>query len=63
MQSNQTRVKLFNNGAFAVLEKTGALWLTYARNPSGQIIDKMRCDTYTMALEYFRAFQAVAKNS
>lgn len=57
------KIKLFKNGAMACIEKSGALYVTYCRNPSGDMIDKMCCDDYRMALEYCRAFQALAKNS
>lgn len=59
----KTRIKTFKNGAMAYLGACGIGYETFARNPRGDIIDKMRCDDYRVACEYFRAFQALAKNS
>jgi len=59
----KARIKEFKNGAMAYLGTCGIGYETFARNPRGDKIDKMICDDYRMALEYFRAFQNLAKNS
>lgn len=58
---------------YAKTHKSGAL-VTHDKNPingmhevklyssGGGLIDKMRCDTYQGALEYRKAFNAIAKN-
>ena len=39
------------------------LRLVTLRDANGDIRDKMRCDTYRGALEYYAAFKRVAKNA
>lgn len=59
----KTKIKVFKNGASAMLEKCGMWYVTNVRAPNGEMIDKMRCDDYQSACEYYRAFQAIARNS
>lgn len=59
----KTKTKLFKSGAFAMLEKAGAWYITLARDSAGNLLDRMRCDDYRSAREYYRAFQNLAKNS
>ena len=37
------------------------MFLVELRNASGGLHDKVRCDDYRMACDYFRAFKAIAK--
>lgn len=55
------RIKTFKNGASAYLGPCGIGYETFARNPRGDLIDRMRCDDYRMALDFYRAFQALAR--
>jgi len=56
-----TKITSFKNGADVIAEKNGAWYCVTLRNPSGEVHDKIRCDDYRMALEYVRAFKAIAK--
>ena len=44
------------------MEKNGPLYSAIVRNAAGEIHDKVRCDDYRTASEYYRAFSAVARN-
>jgi hypothetical protein len=55
------KIKLFKSGSYATMEKSGAWYLLLVRNASGNIVDKTKCDDYRMALDYYRAFCAIAK--
>jgi hypothetical protein len=44
------------------MRRCGIGYETFARNPAGEIVEKMRCDDYRMALEYYRAFKRIAKS-
>lgn len=55
------RIKLFKNGASAYFGRCSIGYETFARNSRGDVIDKMRCDDYRMALDFYRAFQALAR--
>ena len=57
----QTKSKIYRNGWYVQLEKSGLWYSAIVRTPSGDLHDKMRCDDYRMALEYYRAFKAIAK--
>jgi hypothetical protein len=57
------RIKNFNNGAYAIFEKMGAWFHVIARGADGNVIDRIRCDNYREALQYWRAFKLLAKNS
>lgn len=54
--------KDYPNGASATMEKlsTSGMYLVEAWGPAGRL-DRMRCDTYRAAAEYFRAFCRLAK--
>ena len=39
------------------------MYLVQLRNAAGELIDKTRCDSYRMAMEYKRAFIAIAKHT
>ena len=54
--------KLFPSGALVLMERdAGGMWGVILRDPSGRLHDKVRCDDYRDALDYRRAFCAIAK--
>ncbi len=56
--------KEYSNGWSVYFDKLRNGWYeTYVRDASGEMYDKMRCDTYAGAREYYRAFRAIAKNA
>ena len=55
------RVKIYKNGWSASLDKAGPLYVAMVRNARGDVHDKMRCDDYRDACDYYRAFSAIAK--
>lgn len=54
--------KTYENGWSAYFEKHASWYLVNVRNARGDIHDKMRCDDYRTACDYWRAFNAIAKN-
>ena len=63
----KAKYKAFKNGAYAAMDDyvthAGTWYECSARSPSGYLLDRMRCDDYRMALEYYRAFCKLAKAS
>lgn len=57
------RVKEYRNGWSVYAEKGGTLYTVIVRNGRGDVHDKMRCDTYRDAMDYWRAFNAIARNA
>lgn len=55
------KVKVYPHG-YASFEKTGTLY-TVKVYKGEELHDKVRCDTYREACEYFKAFSAIAKNA
>lgn len=57
------RIKAYDNGHASIerLSPSG-MWLVQVYKGS-ELHDKIRCDDYRSALEYFRAFSAIAKNA
>lgn len=57
------KIKLFKNGASVSQEKTfpSGFYIVTLRNPAGDIADKVKTDTYQDAIEYKRAFNAIAR--
>ena len=53
----------YKSGAFAMLERANGWYCVICRNGGGELIDKVRCDDYRMALDYYRAFKLMAKLS
>ena len=53
----------YRNGWCATLTKNGAYYVAIVRNGRGDVHDKVRCDTYRSAAEYYRAFQRIARNA
>mgnify|MGYP003342804731 len=62
MQS-KIKIKVFKNDSSVLMQPCFIGWEVIARNSSGNVIDKIRCDDYRMALEYYRAFYQLAKNN
>ena len=56
-------VYMAKNGDTVYLEKSLYGYRVNLRDRSGDLLDKVYCDTYRAALEYRRAFIAIAKNS
>ncbi len=57
------KIKEQKNGNYTTLEKGwhgGYVVRLYKRG--GELLDKMRCDTYSGACEYFKSFNLIAKN-
>jgi hypothetical protein len=57
----QTKTKIYRNEWSTMLEKSGIWYCVYVRNSAGDVHDKIRCDDYRMALDYWRAFNAIAR--
>ena len=57
------RIKAYDNGHASIerLSPSG-MWLVQVYKGS-ELHDKVRCDDDRSALEYFRAFSAIAKNA
>lgn len=61
----QDYVKVHKSGAWVVMTRgayPAGLFEVKLYSSGGGLIDKVRCDDYRMALEYRRAFNAIAKN-
>ena len=58
------KIKEFNNGAYTILTKENhGYYLVKLYSSAGELKDKMLCDTYKGACEYFKSFNLIAKNS
>lgn len=57
------KAKTYRSGWSTHMDKAGAMYVVIVRNASGEVHDKVRCDTYSDASGYYRAFNAIAKNS
>ena len=57
------KTKLFKSGAWTIFDREpiGGLYSVKLYSASGELRDKVRCDTYRGALDYWRAFNAIAK--
>lgn len=56
------KIKEYKSGAYVSLNHDAQLSIVKLYSASGELMDKMRCDTRRAANEYFRAFCAIAKN-
>lgn len=54
-------ITLYANSACVVYEKAHGYYCVRLRAPSGELHDKVRCDSYREAQAYHRAFKAIAK--
>jgi hypothetical protein len=60
---NAMKMKCYRNGHASMEYRPAAgLWLIECRIGT-ELHDKVRCDDYRAALEYFRAFCAIAKTA
>jgi hypothetical protein len=58
-----SKIKVFNNG-YATLERLYPSGMYLVQCYVGtELYDKIRCDTYRSASEYYKAFQAIAKSA
>lgn len=58
------RCKEYKNGWTAFFNPLPNGWYeTYVRNARGDMVDRMRFDARVDAMDYYRAFQAIAKNA
>lgn len=58
-----SKIKVFPNG-YATLEKLFPSGYYLVQCYKGtELHDKIRCDDYRMALEYYKAFSAIAKTA
>lgn len=58
------KIKEFKSGAYTILTKENhGYYLVKLYSHAGELKDKMLCDTYRGALEYFKSFSLIAKNS
>ena len=58
-------VKLHKSGDVVIMNRPdypNGMFTVTLRAGMGEVIDRVRCDTYRQALEYRRAFNAIAKN-
>ena len=55
------KIKNYPNG-YATMEKftPSGMYLVQVRK-GGELVDKIRCDSYRMACDYYRAFCRIAK--
>lgn len=56
------KLKEYKSGAYVTFEKANAWYLVQLRAPNGALHDKIRCDDYRAALDYWKAFNAIARN-
>lgn len=58
--------KEYKNGAFVFYEKNRKDSFTWyevrLRAPNGELYDKVRCDDYRAAMDYWKSFNSIAKN-
>lgn len=56
-------LKIFKTGWSVFFDKMpSGYYCVKLRNRADDLIDKMTCDDYRMALQYKKAFSAIAKN-
>lgn len=56
------KIYLAKSGASVIFEKTPhGIYRVVLRNEIGNLMDKIRCDTYRSAMDYFTAFKKVAR--
>ena len=56
------KIKEFNNGYTVFRLENNGFYTVKLYSNLGHLEDKILCDTYNAALEYLRAFNAIAKN-
>jgi hypothetical protein len=55
------KIKVYKNDWTVTFEKIGYFYAVLVRNANGDVYDKMRCDDYSRARDYWKAFNAIAK--
>jgi hypothetical protein len=57
------KIKEQKNGAWTTFERLcpSGMYLVKLHAPSGQLMDKIMCDTYSGACAYLRSFNKIAK--
>ena len=56
------KIKEQKNGNYTTFERENGWYVVRLHKRSGELLDKMRCDTYRWACEYFKSFNLIAKN-
>ena len=58
------KIKFAKNGAYTTIEKTfpGGYYLVKLYRPEGILYDKRLCDNYSMARDYLKSFNTIAKH-
>lgn len=56
------KYKLHKNDAFVTFEKSEFWYEVRLRAPNGELYDKVRCDDYRSAMDYWKSFNLIAKN-
>jgi len=59
----KTKITIYPSGASAMLEKAGGWYHAIARSATGAVLDRIRLEDYRMAMDYYRAFKALARRS
>jgi len=54
---------VYRNGWCVSFERIGNWYHVLVRDARGDVHDKVRCDDYRSAIEYRRAFRAIARNA
>jgi hypothetical protein len=49
------------NGHYVTFEKASMWWSVQLRDGSGNLLDKVRCDTHSEAVQYRKAFLRIAR--
>jgi hypothetical protein len=58
----KSKLNVYRNGWLAMMEpQSQGMYLVLVRSANGDVYDKVRCDDYRNALDYFRAFNRIAK--
>ena len=55
------KCQTYRNGWCVIMDKERVLYSVIVRNSTGDIHDKVRCDDYRNARDYYRAFKAIAR--
>lgn len=56
------KIKEQKNGNYTTCDRENGWYVVRLYKRSGELLDKMRCDTYSGACEYFKSFNLIAKN-
>jgi hypothetical protein len=56
------KIKEQKNGNYTTFERENGWYVVRLYKRSGDLLDKVRCDTYGGACEYFKSFNLIAKN-